>query len=143
VGTNSGAIGEVLVLNQEWRKAETRTWLVFQLVPGTASWEEVEARAIDFGLYHVPFRAGHEIWLGDRYRQAVLTLRECLESNPQKLAGVPVFRGTRFSASQFLAELADNEVVQEIADEFEVDPSRLRTFLHAFAVYFDRPTSSR
>ena len=112
-------------------------------MPGTASWEEVEAKAIAFALYDLPFRAGHEIWQGDRHRQAVLSLQQCLESDPQKLGGVPVFHGTRFSASQFLAELADNDVVKEIADEFEVNQPALRKFLHALAVYFDQPTYSR
>jgi uncharacterized protein (DUF433 family) len=111
-------------------------------VHGTASLDEIAAKAIDLALYHVSFRAGHELWLRDRYRQAISTVWECLESDPEKVGGVPVFRGTRFSASQFLAELADNDVVQEIADEFDVDPHPLRTFLHALAVYLDRPTSS-
>lgn len=113
--------------------------MAFQAIPGTVSWDEVEAKAIDFGLY-VPFGVAYEIWLHDRYRQAILALHECLESNPQKLGGVPVFRETRFSVSQFLAELADNDAVDEIGEEFEVDRNRLRVFLHAFAVLLDRPT---
>jgi uncharacterized protein (DUF433 family) len=136
VGTTSGVWED-----PEWQ-SEQRTGLNFQFIPGTVTLEEVESRAIDFGLY-LPFRVVHEFQTRHRYYQAVRTLRDCLESNPQKLGGVISFRGTRFSVSQFLAELADSDAIQEIADEFEVEQTFLQTFLHALAVCFDRPTSSR
>jgi len=60
-----------------------------------------------------------------------------LESDEGKPYGTPVFRGTRFSAAQFLAELADNDVVKEISRDFLVDDEQLRKFLHALIVLFD------
>jgi uncharacterized protein (DUF433 family) len=128
--------------NQEWRRPEPRTGLSFQFVPGTVSLEEFEWQAVGLGLL-IPLRVVHELDIGRRYHQAIGALRDCLESNRQKLGGVPVFRGTRFSASQFLAELADSDAVPAIADEFEVKQQMLQAFLHALAVYFDRPTASR
>jgi uncharacterized protein (DUF433 family) len=136
VGTTSGAWEDL-----EWQSVQ-RTGLNFHFIPGTVTLEEVESRAIEFGLY-LPLRVVHEFQTRHLCYQAVLTLRDCLESNPQKLGGVISFRGTRFSVSQFLAELADSDAVQGIADEFEVERTSLQTFLHAFAVFFDRPTSSR
>lgn len=131
-----------MVWSQEWRGAEPRTALTFQFMPGTVTLQEVESQALGLWL-NVPLRVVHELEISDRYRQAVIALRNCLESNPQKLGGVPVFRGTRFSASQLLAELADSDAITGIADEFEIEEQALQTFLHALAVYFDRPTASR
>lgn len=63
-----------------------------------------------------------------------LDFHEALEVNKSKLSGVPVFRGTRFAAGQLLAELADGGSVDEIADDFDIDPKVFKRFLHILAV---------
>lgn len=78
-------------------------------------------------------------WLADRLRAATLALNDCVEAVPEKLGGVPVFSGTRFSVSQLFGELADSEAVHEVADNFEVDENTLRKFLHALAVCLNKP----
>jgi uncharacterized protein (DUF433 family) len=80
-----------------------------------------------------------EHWLEDQSRRAMAVLGEYVEASPHKLGGVPLFRGTRFSISQFLTELADSDAVDQVADNFEVNKDFLRNFLHAFAVYLNRP----
>ncbi|MDE2095712.1 MAG: hypothetical protein KGL39_00515 [Patescibacteria group bacterium] len=67
----------------------------------------------------------------DRFIEVVR--RDGVESIPEKLGGVPVFRGTQFSVSQFFTELAGSSVVGEIAAVFEVDEMMLRGFLHSLA----------
>jgi hypothetical protein len=42
----------------------------------------------------------HAEWLAERAREAVVTLRECVEVNPGKCRGVPVLRGTRLPVAQ-------------------------------------------
>lgn len=80
-----------------------------------------------------------EQWLVERSRQAMIVLRNSVESRPGKLGGAPVLKGTRFSVTQLLAELADSDAVEEIADNFELDKNEIRQFLHAFSVYLNRP----
>src|SRR5262245_46908049 len=74
-GTTSGATEENFVWAQRRTGTEVRTSLTFHIVPGTATWEEVEAGALGLALHPYSFRVGHEIWLGERHRQAILTLR--------------------------------------------------------------------
>jgi uncharacterized protein (DUF433 family) len=97
------------------------------------AWDTGEVRGSKFWLLH-------EQWLAERWRQATLALNDCVEISPNKLHGVPVFRGTRFSVSQFFTELGDSEAVKGIADDFELDEAVLRKFLHALAVQLNRPS---
>jgi uncharacterized protein (DUF433 family) len=78
-------------------------------------------------------------WLADRSSEALLALRDYVEATPQKLGGIPVFQGTRFSIPQLFTELADSDAVHDIADNFELDEEKLRKFLRAFAVYLNKP----
>jgi uncharacterized protein (DUF433 family) len=85
----------------------------------------------------------HEHWpnwelLTDRLRKALLQLRATVESSPQRMGGALVLKGTRFKVSQLIAELADSDAVEEMADEFEIDAEQIRDVLHAIAVSIDR-----
>ncbi len=75
----------------------------------------------------------------ERAHQATLALRDCVEFSPDRLGGVPVLRGTRFSVPQLFAELADSDALVELADDFEIDPALLKKFLHALAVSLNKP----
>lgn len=75
----------------------------------------------------------------ERASQAVLTLQECVEVSPERLGGIPVLRGTRFSVAQLFAELADRAAVDELADDLELDPALIKRLLHALAVQLDKP----
>ena len=63
VGTTSGAWEDL-----QWQ----RTVLNFHFIPGTVTLEEIESRAIDFGLY-LPLRVVHEFQTWHLCYQAVLT----------------------------------------------------------------------
>src|SRR5438552_1626835 len=87
------------------------------------------------------FAMDQEFWLAERSHQALVSLHIIVEVNPEKLGGVPVFRGTRFSIAQFFTEVADSQAIHDIADNFELNENELRTFLHHFATYVNKPLS--
>ncbi len=66
-------------------------------------------------------------------------LKECIEINPHKRAGMPVLFGTRFTAAQILAELADSAGPSEVADDFDLDESKIKSFLRGLSLIFGRP----
>jgi uncharacterized protein (DUF433 family) len=86
-----------------------------------------------------PFRAAHDEWLAERARDSIFVLQECVEVSPEKLGGVPVLRGTRFSVSQLLAELADGETINGISDNYDIDEDLAARFLHALSVHLNKP----
>jgi uncharacterized protein (DUF433 family) len=60
--------------------------------------------------------------------------QEYVETDPQKLGGVPIFKGTRFAVRQLFAELADGQSVQQIAKNYRLDLPMLRGFLHSLGI---------
>ena len=80
-----------------------------------------------------------EEWLAERATYALAELRNCVETNPHKCGGVPVFKGTRFTLARFLAELADGRSVSSIASDFELDADLLEQFLRGLSICLDRP----
>ncbi|MGP0067334.1 MAG: DUF433 domain-containing protein [Isosphaeraceae bacterium] len=80
-----------------------------------------------------------EGWLAERAEHAALTLQHCVEVNPNKCSGVPVFRGTRFTLARFLAELAEERSVTDIARDFDLDEEILNQFLRGLSICLDRP----
>ena len=82
---------------------------------------------------------GDEEWLAYRLLQASLMLPECIEVNPRKRGGIPVIKGTRFTASQVLAEIADGRSVYQLCNAFELDQEAVTMFLRALSIYLDRP----
>lgn len=96
--------------------------------------------------WHVEVRLMHcrtvAEWLGERSRLALFAMQEYVEADPSKLGGIVVFRGTRFSVPQFIGELADSDAVADIADNFDMTEADLRGFLHALAVFLNKPVSN-
>ena len=76
--------------------------------------------------------------LTERLRQALMQLRATVDASPNRMGGALVLKGTRFKVSQLLAELADSDAVDELADEFEIDAEQIRDVLHAIAVTVDQ-----
>jgi uncharacterized protein (DUF433 family) len=91
------------------------------------------------GRYHPVPSIPEEEWLLERAKYALLTLRECVESNPDKHSGVPVLRGTRFTVAQLFAELAEGRSLLEIASDFSIEADLLKRLLEGFSAYLDQP----
>jgi uncharacterized protein (DUF433 family) len=66
-------------------------------------------------------------------------LREVLEINPNRHGGVPVLRGTRFTAGQVLAELAESESVSTIAENYDLNPQHIEDMLNGLSLILMRP----
>jgi uncharacterized protein (DUF433 family) len=80
-----------------------------------------------------------EEWVAYRLLQANLMLPDCIEVNPEKRGGIPVIKGTRFTASQALAEIADGRSLKQLCKRFELESATVATFLRALSIYLDRP----
>ena len=80
-------------------------------------------------------------WITSQSSKAMLALKDCVEISGEKLGGVPVLRGTRFSIPQLFAELAESNALVEISQDFEIDVELARKFLHALAVYLNKPVT--
>jgi uncharacterized protein (DUF433 family) len=89
-----------------------------------------DTEAIDVGV---------EEWLAFRWKCAALALRDSVEIDSRKRGGIPVVRGTRFTISQLLAEIADDRSLSEIANELELDLVLLEQFLRGLSICLDRP----
>ncbi len=79
--------------------------------------------------------------LSERLAFAVRLVGDALEINPQIRSGVPVLRGTRFPASQVLAELAAGRSLAQIVEEWDLDENVVRSFLEGLSIQIDRPFS--
>lgn len=78
-------------------------------------------------------------WLAERLTHAGSMLPTCIEVNPNKRGGIPVIKGTRFTAAQALAEIADGRSVAELCEDFELDEESVKNLLRALSIYLDRP----
>ena len=82
-------------------------------------------------------------WLAHRLLSAEAMLPSCIEVNPKKRGGIPVIAGTRITAAEVLAEVADGErSLAQICQDFEMDEESVKTFVSALAIYLDRPFSA-
>lgn len=93
--------------------------------------------------------AGEMTSAGDRerliewYFECILlgydTLKEVVDINPKRRGGVPVLRGTRFTVSQTLAELANSSGVEEVAEQYHLDSQKVSDLLTGLSLIFMRP----
>lgn len=72
-------------------------------------------------------------------RVLVRMLSDSIESNPGTRSGVPVLKGTWFPASRTLAQIADGDSVDELAENFDLDKGVIVSFLHGLAKLLDAP----
>ena|ERR1700733_10220976 len=80
-----------------------------------------------------------EVLLSIRLTHAVSLLKDSVETDIDRLGGIPVLAGTRFSVAQILAELADDTTVSKLAKNFKLDAEMIRSFLRGIAIELDRP----
>ncbi|MCY2994661.1 MAG: DUF433 domain-containing protein [Planctomycetota bacterium] len=80
-------------------------------------------------------------WLTERVQYATRELDDCLEWNANKLGGAPVLRGTRISVAQILAELAEGQSAEEVAQDFDLDVLLVKKLVQGLAICLDRPVS--
>ena len=66
-------------------------------------------------------------------------LREVAEVNTKRRGGVPVLKGTRFTLSQALAELADSSGAEEVARNFDIDVNIIKEMLEGLSLVLLRP----
>lgn len=83
--------------------------------------------------------AARAVAFAERIDNALQVIEAEIDSNPQILAGAPVLKGTRFSVTQFFAELAVGESIDTIASDFQLSRESLSSVLHALAVYLEQP----
>ena len=81
----------------------------------------------------------HNRAIAERMAFAIRLIGESVEIDPQIRSGIPVLRGTRFPASQVIAELASGRSVAEIASEWDLDETLIRSFLDGLSIQLDRP----
>lgn len=67
--------------------------------------------------------------------------KKFIDMNPDVCSGAPVVKGTRFTVAQFLAELADDRSVSEIADNFQLDKQALTNILQYLSDMYQRPNT--
>jgi uncharacterized protein (DUF433 family) len=78
-------------------------------------------------------------WFVEKLRQGTAMLRNCIDIDPDVRGGVPVIKDTRIPVSRILAELADGLSIEEVADDFEIDPELLKNLLDGMASCVGRP----
>jgi uncharacterized protein (DUF433 family) len=78
-------------------------------------------------------------WYIQSQLYGLVKLRGIVEVDPERRGGVPVLRGTRFPVAQVLAELAETEGAEEVAENFDLEARAIRDLLNAFSLLLHRP----
>jgi uncharacterized protein (DUF433 family) len=78
-------------------------------------------------------------WVSECIANGYQALTMSLDIDPDIRGGVPVLKGTGFTASQALAELADTSGVLELSMEFEIDPNVVKEMLNGLSLILQRP----
>ena len=93
----------------------------------------------------IDLKENHPKWFEDRIKEELENidhandeLKMLVEYHPEKRGGVPVFKGTGISISQFIAELADNQNISDISKDFSLSIGKMRKLLHALAIILDK-----
>jgi len=66
-------------------------------------------------------------------------LREVVQINPRRWGGVPVLKGSRFTVSQALAELAQSSAVTELAENYDLNAENIREMLNGLSLILMQP----
>jgi len=85
--------------------------------------------------YHI---VGH-VWLTQRLLAAARELSNLITLDPGVRGGVPVVSGTRLPLARIFAEVADDRLLSEIADDHELPADMLMQLFGALAASLERP----
>lgn len=80
-----------------------------------------------------------EQWFSECVQWGDKALQNSVEIDPKRRGGIPVLKGTRFTVSQTLAELADSTGVPEVANRFDLNQETIRELLYGLALLAERP----
>ena len=77
--------------------------------------------------------------LAQRWSQAVALLRESVVFRENLRSGVPCLSGTRLTVAQIIAQLAEGESIDELAEDMEIDREMVVKFLNGLSMILNRP----
>jgi uncharacterized protein (DUF433 family) len=66
-------------------------------------------------------------------------IEQSVDATPTKRGGRAVLKGTGFTVSQTLVELANSSGVTEVADNFDLNADTIRTMLNGLAMMLSKP----
>lgn len=66
-----------------------------------------------------------------------------IEIDPDRRSGRPVIVGTSFTMAQLIAEIAEGQTPDEVAEEFELDETAVRAALDALSQWLNEPWTDR
>lgn len=66
-----------------------------------------------------------------------------IDVHAQMRGGVPVLSRTRFPVARVFAEIADNQAIGAIAEDYDLDPGVLKQLFQKLAQFFDRSFAAR
>ncbi len=78
-------------------------------------------------------------WYIECQMHGLETIGQATEIDPERRGGLPVLRGTGFTVAQLLAELSETSGVEELAEDFNLDPDLIRGLLNGLSLMFQRP----
>ncbi len=130
-----------------WGQENLATWSV---LPGDRAVATLEDRKMHTGdqwlvinTPHYPNSSPTSDHAQEWYIRCSVTGREmlsrCVDINLGVRGGIPVVKGTGFTVSQLLAEIADSEGLPEIAEDFDLDVETVTDILSGLSLVFGRP----
>lgn len=73
-----------------------------------------------------------------RLFRAMQILQQTVEIDPRRRGGTPVLRGTRFKASQLIAQIAEGDSIDDLEEDLGLDREVMQQFLKALSICLDR-----
>lgn len=74
----------------------------------------------------------------NRLFRALQLLKDSVEIDPERRGGYPVLAGTRFKASQLLAQIAEGDSIDDLEENLGLDRDVMQQFLRALSICLDR-----
>ncbi len=72
-----------------------------------------------------------------------MNLPNCIEVSPDKRSGIPVLKGTRLPVAQIIAELAENQRLSKIVEDYELDEDLLVQLLQEISIHLNNSNLCR
>ena len=78
-------------------------------------------------------------WYAECIAAGESALEGSVEIDAERRGGRAVLKGTNFTVSQTLVELADSSGVKDVADNFDLDAGLIAKMLHGLAMLLSKP----